>query len=40
MLKYGLELTGGAWKIDLYMNEQPCEKNMLHMPTQGYAFPH
>ena len=26
MLGDGLELTGGAWRIDFYMNEQPCKK--------------
>ena len=26
MIGDGLELTGGAWRIDFNMNEQPCEK--------------
>ena len=26
MLEDGLELTGGAWRIDLYMNQEACKK--------------
>ena len=30
LLVAGLELTGGAWRIDFYMNEQPCKKYALY----------
>ena len=34
MLVDGLELTGGAWRIDLYMNEKPCKKYaFIYRPT-------
>ena len=33
MLGDGLELTGGAWRIDFYMNEQPRKK------YASYAYP-
>ena len=30
MLGDGLELTGGTWRIDFYMNEQPCKKQLSY----------
>ena len=36
MLADGLELTGGAWRIDFYMNEEPCEKYAAYVDPGLY----
>ena len=37
MLGDGLELTGGARRMDLYMNEQPCKKYASYVDS-GLRF--